>query len=139
MMKQFYNLITLQTNGKSLVDVTSKVNSFISNHNINNGIINLTVLHTSASLLIQENADPSVIDDLKIFFEKLVPEDNNYNHSSEGKDDMPAHIRSALTQTNISLSIINGSILLGQWQGIYLFEHRNNVKNRKIMLHILGD
>ncbi len=139
MMKQFYNLITLQTNGKSLVDVTSKVNSFISNHNINNGIINLTVLHTSASLLIQENADPSVIDDLKIFFEKLVPEDNNYNHSSEGKDDMPAHIRSALTQTNISLSIINGSILLGQWQGIYLFEHRNNVKKRKIMLHILGD
>tara|TARA_A100001011_G_C14252335_1_gene818477 strand:+ start:111 stop:527 length:417 start_codon:yes stop_codon:yes gene_type:complete len=138
-MKQFYNLITLQTNGKSLVDVTSKVNSFISNHNINNGIINLTVLHTSASLLIQENADPSVIDDLKIFFEKLVPEDNNYNHSSEGKDDMPAHIRSALTQTNISLSIINGSILLGQWQGIYLFEHRNNVKKRKIMLHILGD
>ena len=139
MMKQFYNLITLQTDGKSLVDVTSKVNSFISNHNINNGIINLTVLHTSASLLIQENADPSVIDDLKIFFEKLVPEDNNYNHSSEGKDDMPAHIRSALTQTNISLSIINGSILLGQWQGIYLFEHRNNVKKRKIMLHILGD
>ena len=139
MMKQFYNLITLQTNGKSLLDVTSKVNSFISNHNINNGIINLTVLHTSASLLIQENADPSVIDDLKIFFEKLVPEDNNYNHSSEGKDDMPAHIRSALTQTNISLSIINGSILLGQWQGIYLFEHRNNVKKRKIMLHILGD
>lgn len=139
MMKQFYNLITLQTNGKSLVDLTSKVNSFISNHNINNGIINLTVLHTSASLLIQENADPSVIDDLKIFFEKLVPEDNNYNHSSEGKDDMPAHIRSALTQTNISLSIINGSILLGQWQGIYLFEHRNNVKKRKIMLHILGD
>ncbi len=139
MMKQFYNLITLQTDGKSLVDVTSKVNSFVSNHNINNGIINLTVLHTSASLLIQENADPSVIDDLKIFFEKLVPEDNNYNHSSEGKDDMPAHIRSALTQTNISLSIINGSILLGQWQGIYLFEHRNNVKKRKIMLHILGD
>ena len=139
MMKQFYNLITLQTNGKSLLDVTSKVNSFISNHNINNGIINLTVLHTSASLLIQENADPSVVDDLKIFFEKLVPEDNNYNHSSEGKDDMPAHIRSALTQTNISLSIINGSILLGQWQGIYLFEHRNNVKKRKIMLHILGD
>ncbi|MAY90542.1 MAG: hypothetical protein CMN00_05095 [Rickettsiales bacterium] len=138
-MKQFYNLITLQTDGKSLVDVTSKVNSFVSNHNINNGIINLTVLHTSASLLIQENADPSVIDDLKIFFEKLVPEDNNYNHSSEGKDDMPAHIRSALTQTNISLSIINGSILLGQWQGIYLFEHRNNVKKRKIMLHILGD
>ena len=139
MRQEFFNLI-LNTNGQSLYEFTTQTNKWINDNKFNNGIINISIQHTSASLIIQENADPDVKIDLINFFNKLVPMDNSlYIHTTEGKDDMPAHIKSALTNNQISLSIKNNELLLGTWQGLYLFEHRIEKQKRLIILHYLGD
>ena len=139
MRQEFLNL-ELNTNGQKLYEFTNQINQWVSDNEFNNGIINLSIQHTSASLLIQENADPDVQTDLINFFNKLVPMDNSlYIHITEGKDDMPAHIKSALTNNQISLSVKNNELLLGTWQGLYLFEHRIEKQNRLIVLHYLGD
>ena len=139
MRQEFFNL-ELNTNGQKLYVFTNQVNQWVSDNEFNNGIINLSIQHTSASLIIQENADPDVQTDLINFFNKLVPMDNSlYIHTTEGKDDMPAHIKSALTNNQISLSVKNNELLLGTWQGLYLFEHRIEKQNRLIVLHYLGD
>ena len=139
MRQEFFNL-ELSTNGQSLYEFTSQTNKWIKDNEFNNGIINISIQHTSASLIIQENADPDVQIDLLNFFNKLVPMDNSlYIHTTEGIDDMPAHIKSALTNNQISLSVKNNELLLGTWQGLYLFEHRIEKQNRLIVLHYLGD
>ena len=139
MRQEFFNLV-LNTNGQSLYEFTTQTNKWINDNKFNNGIINISIQHTSASLIIQENADPDVQIDLINFFNKLVPMDNSlYIHTTEGKDDMPAHIKSALTNNQISLSIKNNELLLGTWQGLYLFEHRIEKQKRLIILHYLGD
>ena len=139
MRQEFFNLI-LNTNGQSLYEFTTQTNKWINDNKFNNGIINISIQHTSASLIIQENADPDVQIDLINFFNKLVPMDNSlYIHTTEGKDDMPAHIKSALTNNQISLSVKNNELLLGTWQGLYLFEHRIEKQKRLIVLHYLGD
>ncbi|MDA8845747.1 secondary thiamine-phosphate synthase enzyme YjbQ [Candidatus Pelagibacter ubique] len=139
MRQEFFNL-EMSTNGQSLYEFTSQTNKWINDNEFNNGIINISIQHTSASLIIQENADPDVQSDLVNFFNKLVPMDNSlYIHTTEGKDDMPAHIKSALTNNQISLSVKNNELLLGTWQGLYLFEHRIEKQKRLIVLHYLGD
>ena len=139
MRQEFYNL-ELNTNGQKLYEFTNQINQWVGDNDFNNGIINISIQHTSASLIIQENADPDVQTDLINFFNKLVPMDNSlYIHTTEGKDDMPAHIKSALTNNQISLSVKNCELLLGTWQGLYLFEHRIEKQNRLIVLHYLGD
>ena len=139
MRQEFLNL-ELNTNGQKLYEFTNQINQWVSDNEFNNGIINISIQHTSASLIIQENADPDVQTDLINFFNKLVPMDNSlYIHTTEGKDDMPAHIKSALTNNQISLSVKNNELLLGTWQGLYLFEHRIEKQNRLIILHYLGD
>jgi secondary thiamine-phosphate synthase enzyme len=139
MRQEFFNL-ELNTNGQKLYEFTNKINQWVSDNEFNNGIINISIQHTSASLIIQENADPDVQTDLINFFNKLVPMDDSLHiHSTEGKDDMPAHIKSALTNNQISLSVKNYELLLGTWQGLYLFEHRIEKQNRLIVLHYLGD
>ena len=139
MRQEFFNL-EISTNGQSLYEFTSQTNKWIKDNEFNNGIINISIQHTSASLIIQENADPDVQSDLVNFFNKLVPMDNSlYIHTTEGKDDMPAHIKSALTNNQISLSVKNNELLLGTWQGLYLFEHRIEKQKRLIILHYLGD
>ena len=139
MRQEFFNL-EFNTNGQSLYEFTIQTNKWIKDNQFNNGIINISIQHTSASLIIQENADPDVQTDLVNFYNKLVPMDNSlYIHTTEGKDDMPAHIKSSLTNNQISLSIKNNELLLGTWQGLYLFEHRVEKQNRLIALHYLGD
>ena len=139
MRQEFFNL-ELNTKGQSLYEFTNQTNKWIKDNEFNNGIINLSIQHTSASLIIQENADPDVQIDLINFFNKLVPMNNSlYTHTTEGIDDMPAHIKSTLTNNQISLSIKNTELLLGSWQGLYLFEHRIEKQNRLIVLHYLGD
>ncbi len=138
MKQEFFNL-EIKTNGQNLYEITNKINLWIEKNNFKQGIINLSILHTSASLIIQENADPDVKTDLINYFDKLAPMDNKlYNHITEGKDDMPAHIKSTLTNNQISLSIKDGALMLGTWQGIYLFEHRLNPLKRIITCHFLG-
>ena len=139
MRQDFFNL-KIKTNGLKLYEFTNKIYKWIKENNFNNGIINLSIQHTSASLIIQENADPDVQNDLINYFDKLVPMNNKlYTHTTEGKDDMPAHIKSALTNSQISLSVKNNGLLLGTWQGLYLFEHRTEKQNRLVVLHYLGD
>ena len=139
MRQEFFNL-ELNTNGQSFYEFTIQTNKWIKDNEFNNGIINISIQHTSASLIIQENADTDVQIDLLNFFNKLVPMDSSlYIHTTEGKDDMPAHIKSALTNNQISLSVKNNELLLGTWQGLYLFEHRIEKQNRLIILHYLGD
>ena len=139
MRQEFLNL-EFNTNGQSLYEFTIQTNKWIKDNKFNNGIINISIQHTSASLIIQENADTDVQIDLLNFFNKLVPMDNSlYVHTTEGIDDMPAHIKSALTNNQISLSVKNTELLLGTWQGLYLFEHRIEKQNRLIVLHYLGD
>ena len=140
MIKQRFFNLEIKTNGQKLYEFTNNVSNWIKENNLNNGIINLSIQHTSASLIIQENADPDVQTDLINFFNKLVPMDNSlYTHTAEGKDDMPAHIKSVLTNNQISLSVKKNELLLGTWQGLYLFEHRIEKQNRLIVLHYLGD
>ena len=139
MKQEFYNL-QINTNGQKLYEFTNQTIELINKNNFKNGILNLSIQHTSASLIVQENADPDVQTDLIKYFDKLAPMDNKlYIHTTEGKDDMPAHIKSALTNSQISLSIREGTLLLGTWQGIYLFEHRLNIQNRTIIHHFIGD
>ena len=139
MRQEFFNL-EMNTNGQNLYEFTNQTNKWIKDNEFNNGIINISIQHTSASLIIQENADPDVQIDLLNFFNKLVPMDNSlYIHTTEGIDDMPAHIKSALTNNQISLSVKNTELLLGTWQGLYLFEHRIEKQNRLIIFHYLGD
>ena len=139
MIQKFYTL-EVMTNGQRLYDFTSRTKEWINDSKLNNGIINLSIQHTSASLIVQENADPDVQKDLINFFNKLAPMDSKLNmHNAEGKDDMPAHIKSAITNNQISLSINNGELLLGTWQGLYLFEHRLENQKRKIIHHFFGE
>jgi len=139
MRQEFFNL-ELSTNGQRLYEFTNQINKWIEDNELNNGIMNISIQHTSASLLIQENADPDVQIDLINFFNKLAPMNNSfYTHTAEGVDDMPAHIKSALTNNQISLSVKNTELLLGTWQGLYLFEHRIEKQNRLVVLHYLGD
>ena len=139
MRQEFFNL-ELKTNGQKLYEFTNQTIDWINKNNFNNGILNLSIQHTSASLIVQENADPDVQSDLINYFDKIAPMDNNlYVHTIEGKDDMPAHIKSALTNNQISLSIKNKQLLLGTWQGIYLFEHRLASTTRLIIHHFIGD
>ena len=138
-MLQKFHQIKINTQGQDLYNFTSKVDSWIKNEKLNTGILNINILHTSASLMIQENADPDVMSDMKNFFNKLVPMDERYIHSTEGKDDMPAHIKSSLTNNQITLSIKDGTLILGTWQGLYLFEHRLNSQTRTIVHHFLGE
>ena len=139
MRQEFYNL-QINTDGQKLYEFTDQTIQWIEKNNFKNGILNLSIQHTSASIIIQENADPDVQADLINYFDKLVPMNNKlYIHTTEGKDDMPAHIKSALTNNQISLSIKNSKLLLGTWQGIYLFEHRLNPQKRIIIHHFLGE
>ena len=138
-MQKFYNL-QINTQGQRLYEFTDQTIKWIDDNGFKNGIINLSIQHTSASLIVQENADPDVQTDLLNYFDKLVPMDKNlYVHTTEGKDDMPSHIKSALTNNQISLSIKNSELLLGTWQGIYLFEHRLNPQTRTVIHHFLGE
>ena len=139
MKQEFYNL-QINTNGQKLYEFTNDTIEWINNNNFKNGMLNLSIQHTSASLIVQENADPDVQTDLINYFNKLAPMDEKlYIHTTEGKDDMPAHIKSALTNNQISLSIKEGELLLGTWQGLYLFEHRINQQKRLIIHHYIGD
>jgi secondary thiamine-phosphate synthase enzyme len=140
MFTQFFDELNIKTYGNKLIKITDKVSHFVDGSKISNGILNISILHTSASLLIQENADDDVQKDLLNFYDKLAPMDNDlYIHNTEGKDDMPAHIKSSLTNSNLTLSIKKNKLALGVWQGIYLFEHRIDQQLRKIFLHILGE
>ena len=139
-MKQEFLNLEIKTSGQKLYEFTDQTVNWIKKNNFNDGIVNLSIQHTSASLIVQENADPDVQTDLINYFDKLAPMDNKlYIHTTEGKDDMPAHIKSALTNTQISLSVRNAELLLGTWQGLYLFEHRINAQNRIIIHHFIGD
>ena len=139
MKQEFFNL-QIKTNGQKLYEFTDQTLDWINENNFKNGILNLSIQHTSASLIIQENADPDVQTDLIKYFDKLAPMDNSlYVHTTEGKDDMPAHIKSALTNNQISLSVKNNELLLGTWQGLYLFEHRLGDQKRSIIHHFLGE
>ena len=139
MIQKFFNLI-INTSGQRLYEITDKTIEWIEKNNFTNGMLNISIQHTSASLIVQENADPDVQKDLINYFDKLVPmNEKSYIHSSEGKDDMPAHIKSALTNNQISLSIKESRLILGTWQGIYLFEHRLDSHKRTIVHHYIGD
>ena len=139
-MIQKFSEIKIDTEGQRLINISKKIDDFVEKSKINYGILNLSILHTSASLIIQENASKDVLIDLENFFNKLVPmNDSLYLHTLEGKDDMPAHIKTSLTNTNLSLSIIENILKLGTWQGIYLFEHRIEKHLRSIFCHIIGE
>ena len=139
-MKQNFFDFKMNTNGQKLYEFTDQTIDWVKKNNFKNGILNLNIQHTSASLIVQENADPDVQTDLINYFNKLAPMDNSlYVHTTEGKDDMPAHIKSSLTNNQITLSIKNGELILGTWQGLYLFEHRLAPQLRKILFHFLGD
>ena len=139
MKQEFFNL-QINTFGQKLYEFTNQTINWINNNNFKNGILNLSIQHTSASLIVQENADPDVQTDLINYFDKLAPMENKlYVHTTEGKDDMPAHIKSALTNNQISLSVKDSELLLGIWQGIYLFEHRLEAQKRTINHHFIGE
>ena len=139
-MQQVFYEMEIETKGQGFYNFTENTLGWLNKQKIKNGILNINILHTSASLIIQENTDPDVLDDLKIFFDKLVPMDNRlYKHTIEGKDDMPAHIKSALTNKQLTLSIKNKKLMIGTWQGLYLFEHRIEKHKRILSLHLFGD
>ena len=149
-MEQIFSKLDFSTTGEGFIDITDDLNLFIQKSNFHSGIFNLTLLHTSCSLTINENADPNVLKDLKKFMKSIVPynsytslskdrEEIYYEHFQEGQDDMPAHIKTALTSTNLSLSFQKGQIILGTWQAIYLWEHRFSPKRRTINVHIIGE
>ena len=138
-MQIFYEL-TVTTKGQGLYNFTKETTNWVKKQKIHSGILNLNILHTSASLTIQENADPDVLYDIKNFFDKLVPMNNDlYKHTTEGIDDMPAHLKTMLTNTQLTLSVKNKKLILGIWQGLYLFEHRLENQDRTISYHLMGD
>ncbi|NES95284.1 MAG: YjbQ family protein [Desertifilum sp. SIO1I2] len=139
-MTVYQDQLTIQTTGKSLTRITHKVQEVVSTSGIQTGLCTVFLCHTSASLIIQENADPDVLKDLERFFAKLIPEDGvSYIHSAEGPDDMPAHIRCVLTKTSEQIPLARGKLLLGTWQGLYLWEHRRRGHHRDLIVHISGD
>jgi secondary thiamine-phosphate synthase enzyme len=138
-MRQAFHNLSIRTGDKRLKDITREVNAWIAREEFSAGLLTLYIRHTSASLLIQENADPDVRADLEAFFERLAPESGLYIHDAEGPDDMPAHIRAALTQTHLSIPLENGKLALGEWQGVYVFEHRRAGRDRDVALHFIGD
>jgi len=139
-MHQAIHHITVETKGKGLFDFTDAVNRWLASQTIATGLLTLFCRHTSASLIIQENADPDVQKDLLTFFAQIAPEERGrYIHSTEGPDDMPAHIRAALTQVQLSIPVESGRMVLGTWQGLYLFEHRSHAQTREVVLHLLGE
>ena len=144
-MRQASGFLSVRTRGQGLVDITEEVRLWVDAHpgdgqSIVTGLVTLFCTHTSASLLIQENASPAVRSDIEAFFERLVPEDATlYEHDDEGPDDMPAHLRAALTQVHLSIPVVGGRLGLGTWQAIYLFEHRRRPHERRILLHVLGE
>jgi secondary thiamine-phosphate synthase enzyme len=139
-MRQLFHDISVPTRGKGLHDFTRQASDWVQASGIQQGLLTLYIRHTSASLLIQENYDPTVQADLERFLSRLVPEgDPIYQHTLEGPDDMPAHIRAALTQTHLAIPVADGRPMLGTWQGIYLFEHRRGAQTRKVVLHLLGE
>ncbi|NEQ73028.1 MAG: YjbQ family protein [Okeania sp. SIO2C9] len=138
-MTHYQQLLQINTSGKSLLKITSKVQESVAKSGVKTGLCNLFLRHTSASLIIQENADPDVLVDLENFISKLVPEGYHYIHSAEGPDDMPAHIRSVLTHTSEQIPINNGRLVLGTWQGIYVWEHRKRSHCRDLVIHISGE
>ncbi|MBD2622629.1 MAG: hypothetical protein RLZZ143_357 [Cyanobacteriota bacterium] len=138
-MRQYQKSLTITTSPKNFHRLTAPIEAIVAESGITTGLCSIFVCHTSASLLIQENADPDVLTDLANFFAKLVPEDSSlYYHSTEGPDDMPAHIRSALTRTSEQIPIARGKLVLGIWQGIYLWEHRQSRHQRQVVVHITG-
>lgn len=139
-MQQAQSIIEIQTRGQGLVEFTRTAEAFVTQSGISTGLLTVFVRHTSCSLLVQENADPDVQTDLKQFFRRLVPEGMDWVvHTTEGPDDMPAHIKAALTQTSIGVPVGQGELLLGTWQGLYLFEHRARPHRRQVVLHLLGE
>ena len=138
-MALYQKTLEINTSPKSFTDITKNVQALVSESGLDNGICSLFIKHTSASLVIQENYDPSVRQDFETIFSKLVPEDFPYVHNMEGKDDMPAHIRSALTSTSETVPVVNGNLSLGTWQGIYIWEHRDQTHNRKVMVSMVGE
>jgi len=139
-MKQFTHRVQVATRGKGLYPITREIEKWVDAQGLHTGLLTAFIQHTSASLTIQENADPDVVGDLNEFFERLVPEDQPwYRHTTEGSDDMPAHIRAALTQTQLTIPLVDGRLALGTWQGIYVFEHRSSPHRRSIVLHLAGE
>jgi secondary thiamine-phosphate synthase enzyme len=139
-MRQLFSEISKKTKGRGLYDITPEVKSWIQNESLLNGLLTMNILHTSASLMVNENYDPDVLIDMENFFSRLVVDgDPHFIHTTEGQDDMPAHIRTALTQTQLSVPIQQGQIKLGTWQGLFVFEHRYHYFSRKIALHFIGD
>lgn len=139
-MRQLFHQVSINTHGKGLYVLTPAVTGWVSRSGIRDGLLTLLIQHTSASLVIQENADPDVRSDLERFFARLVPEgDPIYDHTLEGPDDMPAHVRAALTQTSLSIPVTRGEMALGTWQGIYVFEHRQVPQSRRVILHLIGE
>ena len=137
-MKQFIEKIIFKTKGSEILNITKAVEDVVKKTDVNIGLLNLSILHTSCSLMIQENADSTVMSDIKNFLKRIAPE-GNYLHDTEGKDDMPAHLKSLITQSNLTISIKDKKILLGTWQGIFLLEHRYHPKSRELFFHILGE
>ncbi len=139
-MKQAHHRLSLPARGPGLHEVTREITAWLAEQSVRDGLLTVFVRHTSASLLVQENADPDVQRDLESFFGRLVPEDSRlYRHTAEGPDDMPAHIKGALTQTQLSIPVSDGRLALGTWQGIYLFEHRHAPHRRELALHLIGE
>jgi secondary thiamine-phosphate synthase enzyme len=132
-------MLRIETGGRGFYEFTAALADFLRGQRIGEGLLTVFCRHTSASLLIQENADPSVLEDLETVFARLAPEGADYTHDTEGPDDMPAHIRAALTQTHLSIPVIGGALALGTWQGVYLFEHRRRAHRREIALHLIGE
>lgn len=139
-MQQFTSRLEIRTTGKGLYDFTDRLETWVRDCGLRTGLLTVFVEHTSASLTVQENADPDVVQDLKDFFNRIAPEDHRlYRHTVEGPDDMPAHIRAALTLTQLSIPLIDRRLALGTWQGVYLFEHRSSPHRRRVALHLLGE
>lgn len=138
-MRQASYTLTISTHGKGLTDITETVAAYVRDSGIGDGLATLFCRHTSASLLIQENAAPAARRDLEAYFEQIAPESERYEHDDEGPDDMPAHLRAALTQTHLSIPLLDGRLALGRWQGIFLFEHRRARHDRQIILHLMGE
>lgn len=138
-MKQAGTTLTVDTTGPGLTLFTRPVTSWVGGQGINDGLLTLFIRHTSTSLLIQENADPDVLDDLRDFFARIAPKNGSYRHDAEGADDMPAHIRAALTQTQLCIPVSGGRLALGIWQGLYVFEHRDRPHRREVAVHLMGE
>ena len=138
-MRQALHRFTQATSRKGLVEITAPVADWVAGQAMSTGLLTVFCRHTSASLLIQENADPTVRTDMERYFERIAPESGTYVHDLEGSDDMPAHLRAALTQTSLAIPVAEGALLLGTWQGLYLFEHRSRPHRREIVLHFLGE